>query len=123
MRVSDEFNVGVGAAVKAARKRAKVSQESLASAVKLSRTSISNIEVGRQKLLLEGFCRIASALHIDPGTLLEDALARVKAEKTHTVVDLNAQAIGRLGKLSSEELEIIHKMVGLSTDGGYSDEK
>lgn len=49
---------------------AKLSQEQLATAAKLSRTSIVNIESGRQKLLLHNLFRIAEALGVQPSEVL-----------------------------------------------------
>jgi transcriptional regulator with XRE-family HTH domain len=47
-----------------------VSQADLAAAVGLTRTSISNIEKGRQKMLVHTFLDIARALGIEPLELL-----------------------------------------------------
>lgn len=60
----------VGNAIKKARKVRGLTQSDLASAVGLTRTSISNIETGRQKLLLHTFYEIARALDVDPVQLL-----------------------------------------------------
>ncbi len=50
--------------------RDAMSQEQLANAVSLTRTSIVNIEAGRQKLLLHNLFRIAEALGVRPTELL-----------------------------------------------------
>lgn len=55
-----------------ARRGTKLSQEALASAVGLTRTSISNIEKGRQKLLLHTLVAIADALKVEAASLLPD---------------------------------------------------
>jgi transcriptional regulator with XRE-family HTH domain len=47
-----------------------LSQEQLAKASQLSRTSIVNIEAGRQKLLVYNLFQIAAALKSTPGALL-----------------------------------------------------
>ena len=50
--------------------RGVLSQDQLAKAVKLTRTSIVNIEAGRQKLLLHNLFKIAEALGVRPTELL-----------------------------------------------------
>jgi transcriptional regulator with XRE-family HTH domain len=51
-------------------RRMNLSQEQLAKASQLSRTSIVNIEAGRQKLLVYNLFQIAAALKSTPGALL-----------------------------------------------------
>lgn len=60
----------VGKAIRDTRLDRKLTQSTLASAIGLTRTSISNIEKGRQKLLLHTFSEIASVLGVDPARLL-----------------------------------------------------
>ena len=48
----------------------KLSQEQLAKAANLSRTSIVNIEAGRQKLLVFNLFQISKALNVRPTELL-----------------------------------------------------
>lgn len=52
----------VGNRIRAKRRERGLSQEGLAKAIGLKRPSISNIEKGRQNLLLHTFCDIASTL-------------------------------------------------------------
>lgn len=59
----------VGRRVRQARKNHGLTQAQLASSVALSRTSITNIEKGRQKLLLHTLSDIAFVLGVEPGTL------------------------------------------------------
>lgn len=70
MDAAHEFYTEVGRRIRAARTRRKLSQASLASVVGLARTSISNIEKGRQRLLLHTFQDIAETLGVEPATLL-----------------------------------------------------
>ncbi len=67
----------VGSAIRQARRTKKLTQAGLASAVGLTRTSISNIEKGRQKLLLHTFYEISEVLNADPIQLLPPRMARV----------------------------------------------
>ncbi|MGD0581239.1 MAG: helix-turn-helix transcriptional regulator, partial [Bryobacteraceae bacterium] len=61
-----------------ARRGKNLSQEALASAVGLTRSSISNIEKGRQRLLLHTLVDIAEALHVEAARLLPDRPAQVE---------------------------------------------
>jgi DNA-binding XRE family transcriptional regulator len=59
------FDVVWGAKVYAARKNAGLTQEQLAKLVGLERTSITNIETGKQILKLETAIKIFSACGVD----------------------------------------------------------
>jgi transcriptional regulator with XRE-family HTH domain len=60
----------VGERIRAKRNARGLSQEGLAKAVGLKRPSMSNIEKGRQNLLLHTFCEIAESLDTPPDALL-----------------------------------------------------
>jgi transcriptional regulator with XRE-family HTH domain len=74
MEDKETFYKLVGARIREHRGK-NLSQEALASAVGLTRTSISNIEKGRQKLLLHTLADIATALKIDTSKLLPERQA------------------------------------------------
>jgi transcriptional regulator with XRE-family HTH domain len=59
-----------GSRVRALREAKKVTQEELAKRVDLSRTSITNIEKGRQRVLLHQMVDIAHALDAEPNALI-----------------------------------------------------
>jgi transcriptional regulator with XRE-family HTH domain len=59
-----------GRLVRGHRQRLKLTQDQLAERVGLSRTSITNIETGRQKVLLHQLFQIAESLEITPDALL-----------------------------------------------------
>jgi transcriptional regulator with XRE-family HTH domain len=67
----DAFYKQVGGRIRTQRGK-NLSQEALASAIGLTRTSISNIENGRQKMLLHTLADIAAALKVDAVSLLPD---------------------------------------------------
>jgi transcriptional regulator with XRE-family HTH domain len=78
-----------------------LTQEGLAQLVSLTRTSITNIEKGRQKILLHTLRDIADALQVQVATLvpqpaaagrnLDEALKnRPKSEKTWIISTVNA---------------------------------
>jgi transcriptional regulator with XRE-family HTH domain len=66
------FYEEVGRRIRDARKRLspKLTQQGLADLVLLTRTSITNVEKGRQKILLHTLADLANALHVEPATLL-----------------------------------------------------
>lgn len=100
----EAFYEEVGRRIQQARKRIKprLTQDGLAQLVNLSRTSITNVEKGRQKLLLHTLIDIADALQVQAATLipqpeaagrqnLDDALKnRPKSEKTWIKSTVNA---------------------------------
>lgn len=72
MNDTSYFYTAVGRLVREARDKAGLTQEALASRVGLTRTSVTNIEKGRQKLLLHTFCDLAGALGVSPDALLPE---------------------------------------------------
>jgi transcriptional regulator with XRE-family HTH domain len=59
------FYEQVGQSIQRVRKKRRLSQQALASAVHLKRSSISNIEQGRQQLMLHTLVAIADALSVE----------------------------------------------------------
>lgn len=76
-----EFYRLLGKSLASARQAAKLTQAKLAAVVGLSRTSIANIESGRQPVQVHLLVRIAEALGKEPGSLLP-ATSRGTAEAT-----------------------------------------
>lgn len=70
----DSLQLGVSEVVKQLRTERHVSQQQLADSLNVTRTSVSNIEHGRQALTLNMFCKIAVALDKNPVDLLQDVL-------------------------------------------------
>lgn len=66
------FYLSVGKKVKQARENRSCTQEELAAKVSLSRTSITNIEQGRQQFMAHTLIEIASALAVTPASLLPE---------------------------------------------------
>lgn len=71
------FYEEVGRRIREARKRRKppLTQEALGELVSLTRTSITNVEKGRQKFLLHTLADIAAALQVQPASLLPQSSA------------------------------------------------
>ena len=72
MNNQDAFYAEVGQRVRKARDARGLTQEALATLVSLTRTSITNIEKGRQKLLAHTIVDLATALKVSPATLLPE---------------------------------------------------
>ncbi len=97
--MSDPLYTIFGSRVRALRERRNVTQEELGRRVDLSRTSITNIEQGRQRVLLHQIVDIAAALNAKPGDLLprsaqegtqplrEDVAKLVESVKNETISD------------------------------------
>lgn len=70
----------LGRAVAQRRAELKLTQEAVAKRAGISRASLANIEVGRQKVLVHQLYRIANALSLDsPSKLLPLATASTEA--------------------------------------------
>jgi transcriptional regulator with XRE-family HTH domain len=72
MNNPDVFYKKVGENIRAKRKERGLSQEGLAKAIGLKRPSMSNIEKGRQNILLHTFCDIVETLGSSATALLPE---------------------------------------------------
>lgn len=68
----DRFYADIGIRVRNARTAAELSQAALADLVGLTRSSVANLEAGRQRIALHLFYMIAQALDTDPQELLPE---------------------------------------------------
>jgi len=66
------FYKKVGESIRTKRKERGLSQEGLAKSVGLKRPSLSNIEKGRQNILLHTFCDIVETLDCNANSLLPE---------------------------------------------------
>ena len=107
MKKHRQFYLLVGERIREARKARSLTQESLAAAVSLTRTSITNIEQGRQNFPLHVLIEIASALGIPPAELLPPEPG-----------DRDEQLDRLLQGRSSEEQAWIRSTLGKPKDGG-----
>ena len=71
----DGFYERLGDRIRQARKAAGLSQEELGSRVGLNRSSISNVEKGRQRILAHVLMDFSAALKVPPARLLGDGPA------------------------------------------------
>jgi transcriptional regulator with XRE-family HTH domain len=72
MNKPDVFYKKIGENIRAKRKERGLSQEGLAKAIGLKRPSMSNIEKGRQNILLHTFCDIVETLNSTANALLPE---------------------------------------------------
>jgi transcriptional regulator with XRE-family HTH domain len=73
MTDSASFYAEVGRRIRKAREEAGLTQGRLAELVSLTRTSVTNIEQGRQKLLLHTLADVAAALQVPAAELVPEA--------------------------------------------------
>ena len=93
-----DFYQRFGRHLRQARKAAGLSQADLAVAIKLTRTSISNIEKGRQKVLLHTFVELLHVLNVQSGELLP------AAQSAPLLPDLNS--------LARDERDFVERVLG-----------
>lgn len=70
---AENFYKRLGQRIREARTRSGLTQQDLAAKVDLTRTSVTNIELGRQKLLVHALVEMADALQITTDQLLPPA--------------------------------------------------
>jgi len=89
----DLFYVAVGKNIRTARVNAGVSQMMLARQIGFNRSSIANLEAGRQRIALHLFFLIAEALDIQPADLLPNMQLLEKADSA-TIENLSKHLVG-----------------------------
>jgi len=112
----EDFYALVGSKVRSARVAAEISQEFLANKVGLTRSSVANLEAGRQRIALHLFAAIAHALNKDACELLPER-SRSQSHRASIISDLQEEladspestqsfvrgAVARLGTENSDE--------------------
>ncbi|MFN7141726.1 MAG: helix-turn-helix domain-containing protein [Limisphaerales bacterium] len=85
----EQFYREVGARIRVARESKGLTQEAVAASIGLSRTSLTNIEKGRQKLLLHTLAELASALAVPSSELLPGTVEAVPDVEIKLLSHLN----------------------------------
>lgn len=98
MATEDAFYARLGRRIANLRKAAAMTQQELGDAVGLSRTSITNIEKGRQSLQVFTLQRIATHLRVSMHALLPES-----DEATSLPDDLDAPVRGWIERLMKDE--------------------
>ena len=70
MQHEDEFYAALGSKVRRLRSEQRLTQEQLAEELGLNRTSVTNIEKGKQKILVHTLIDLAKTFQIEPSELL-----------------------------------------------------
>lgn len=102
---SEWLYVEVGKLVRQARKRKGLTQLGLAQVLDVSRTSVTNVELGRQHVQLHTLYLIADTLGVDPRDLLPAPGGRGSEAPSEVVVPTD---------LTEEEQEWIQNVVSSS---------
>jgi transcriptional regulator with XRE-family HTH domain len=69
---TDEFYIAAGRRIRTVREGRGLSQAILAQRIGFTRSSVANLEAGRQRITLHLFVLIAKALGVNPDALLPD---------------------------------------------------
>jgi transcriptional regulator with XRE-family HTH domain len=77
MKNQDDFYVALGLLIKKSRLNSGLTQEELADKLGLSRTSITNIEKGKQRILAHTVAELAAKLNVSAANLLPQANATI----------------------------------------------
>jgi|SRR5579883_6448 len=101
----NEFYRQLGEGIRRARKQRKLSQDALAKLVGLTRTSLTNIESGRQHPPLHTFCDIVEQLKVEFADLLPRPLPATAA------VDIGKLAGSQIR--GEQELAFIQTAIGI----------
>jgi len=110
----EDFYALVGSKVRSARLAAEISQEFLANKVGLTRSSVANLEAGRQRIALHLFAAIAHSLNKDTCELLPERsqshrvsiisdLQEELADSPETMQSFVRGAVARLGADDNDE--------------------
>jgi transcriptional regulator with XRE-family HTH domain len=98
----------LGASIRTNRERLRLSQDELARSVGLTRTSLTNIEKGRQHPPLHTFCEIAQRLKVDPSALLPSRDEPLPAP--------DVKAIAQKQVRGDNELDFIAAAIGIKNE-------
>jgi len=91
MTEQQAFYREMGQRIREAREKSHLTQEALASMVSLTRTSITNIEKGRQQLLVHTLVEIAKALKVSLESLLPETQSLCVEELDELLKDRSPQ--------------------------------
>jgi transcriptional regulator with XRE-family HTH domain len=108
-----EFYRQLGESIRKCRNKRKLSQDALAKLIGLTRTSLTNIESGRQHPPLHTFCEIVEQLKADFSELLPRPLAATGP------IDVEALAGSQLR--GDKELAFIETAIGMKGRNSHGD--
>lgn len=91
----------IGERIRVRRRANRLRQHELADRVGMSRASLANMEVGRQKILVHQLYAIAVALGLSPADLIPAAPAPTRADDLPLPQDLKPQQREQIARLLS----------------------
>lgn len=97
---TDRFYVDFGRRVRAAREHGGLTQQALADALALTRSSVANIEAGRQRALLHMTAAISGATGVSPADLLPGDPAPTSPPSLH-------RHLNRLSETNRQAVEML----------------
>lgn len=106
---TDRFYVDFGRRVRAARASGELTQQALADALGLTRSSVANIEAGRQRALLHITAAIASATGVAASELLPGDTALTAPPALH-------RDLKRLSDPNREAVEMLLRQIRTASD-------
>lgn len=83
----DRFYLAVGERVRGARTAARMTQAGLAAQLSLTRSSVANLEAGRQRIPLHVLAMVADILDVEPSKLLPGGLMTAKPPELSALED------------------------------------
>lgn len=97
----DALYAAVGDRIKSARRARGWNQTRLADAIGLRRSSITNVEAGRQRLAIHQLLAVSQALRVDIGDLLAGPLPDLTADLPDPVVPLRRRLISARNEIDN----------------------
>jgi transcriptional regulator with XRE-family HTH domain len=91
----------IGERIRVSRRANRLKQHQLADRVGMSRASLANMEVGRQKILVHQLYAIAVALGLSPADLIPEAPAPSRVDDLPLPEDLKPQQRDQIARLLS----------------------
>jgi len=91
----------IGERIRVRRKANRLRQHELADRVGISRASLANMEVGRQKVLVHQLCAIAIALGLSPADLIPAPPTHLRADDLPLPADLKPKEREQIARLLS----------------------
>ena len=80
-RVEEELHTALGKKIREKRQSSGLTQAELAARIEVSRSSLTNMELGRQRLLIDQLYKMADVLNTNPQDLLPSRAEIISASR------------------------------------------
>ena len=94
----DDLHAALGKKIRERRQASGLTQMELADRVSISRTSLTNMELGRQRLLIDQLYKMAEVLNAKPQDLLPQPSELVSASKRQTPEEPIPESVHRFAE-------------------------